>query len=50
MGDRSFCSPQLANSDALNNTTSFPNAASVIDADKVINTKLDSSQVEGEFC
>ncbi|XP_034442436.1 zinc finger matrin-type protein 1 isoform X1 [Hippoglossus hippoglossus] len=48
MDDRSVCSPQLAKSDALNNTTSFPNAASVIDADKVINTKLDSSQVQGD--
>nr|XP_019941916.1 PREDICTED: zinc finger matrin-type protein 1-like [Paralichthys olivaceus] len=48
MDDRSVYPPQLAEPDALNNTTSFPNAASVTDADKVINTKLDSSQVEGD--
>uniref|UniRef100_A0A3B4Y4M6 Zinc finger matrin-type 1 n=1 Tax=Seriola lalandi dorsalis TaxID=1841481 RepID=A0A3B4Y4M6_SERLL len=33
-------------SDAQNNTTSTPNAASVTDADKVINTKIDSTQIE----
>lgn len=49
MADRSVCAPQLAESDAKNNTTSPPQAASVTDADKVINTKLDSAQVEGEF-
>ncbi|XP_044023271.1 zinc finger matrin-type protein 1 [Siniperca chuatsi] len=48
MDDRSVCTPQLAESDAQNNTTSTPNAASVTDADKVINTKLDSTQVEGD--
>lgn len=46
----SVCSPLLAESDSQNNTTSTPNAASVTDADKVIKTKVDSTQVEGEFC
>lgn len=50
MDDRSVCAPQLAESDALNNTTSPPHAASVTDASKVINTKIDSAQFEGEFC
>ena len=50
MDDTFVCTPQLAESDAQYNTTSTPNAASVTDADKVINTKIDSSQVEGEFC
>ncbi|XP_040015048.1 zinc finger matrin-type protein 1 isoform X3 [Xiphias gladius] len=48
MDDTIVCSPQLAESDAQNNTTSTPNAASVTDADKVINTKIDSTQVEGD--
>ncbi|XP_070702752.1 zinc finger matrin-type protein 1 [Pempheris klunzingeri] len=48
MDDTSVCAPLLAESDAQNNTTSTPNAASVTDADKVINTKIDSAQVEGE--
>lgn len=50
MADTNVCAPQFAESDAQNNTTSTPNAASVTDADKVINTKIDSTQVEGEFC
>lgn len=50
MDDRSVCTPQFAESDSPNNTTSAPNAASVTDADKVINTKIDSTQVQGEFC
>ncbi|XP_028261300.1 zinc finger matrin-type protein 1 [Parambassis ranga] len=48
MDDMSVCSPLTAESDALNNTTSTPYAASITDADKVINTKIDSSQVEGD--
>ncbi|XP_034726043.1 zinc finger matrin-type protein 1 isoform X1 [Etheostoma cragini] len=47
MDGRSVCTPLLAESDAQNNTTSTPNAASVTDADKVINTKIDSTQVKG---
>lgn len=50
MDDRRVCAPLLAESDAQNNTTSAPHAASVIDADKVINTNIDNTQVEGEFC
>lgn len=50
MDDRSVCAPLLAESDAQNNTTSAPHAASLTDADTVINTKIDSTQVEGEFC
>ena len=50
MADRSVCTPLLAESDAQNNKTSTPHAASATDADKVINTKIDSTQVEGEFC
>ncbi|XP_071372677.1 zinc finger matrin-type protein 1 isoform X2 [Centroberyx affinis] len=49
MDDRSVCSPQLAESDAETNTTSAPNAASVTDADKVVNTKIDSAQSEGDL-
>lgn len=49
MDAQSVCTPQLAESDAEKNTTSTPNAASVTDADIVINTKIDSAQVEGEF-
>lgn len=49
MDDTSVCAPLLAEPDAQNNTTSTPNAASVTDADKVINTKIDSTQVEGEL-
>ncbi|XP_055364848.1 zinc finger matrin-type protein 1 isoform X2 [Betta splendens] len=41
------CSPLLAGSDSQNNTISAPNAASVTDADKVIKTKIASTQVEG---
>ncbi|XP_049430608.1 zinc finger matrin-type protein 1 [Epinephelus fuscoguttatus] len=48
MDDRSVCTLQLAESDAQYNTTSAPNAASVTDADTVINTKIDSTQVEGD--
>lgn len=50
MDDTSVCTPLPAESDSQNNTTSTPNVASVTDADKVINTKIDSTQVEGEFC
>lgn len=50
MDDASVCAPQLAETDAQNNTTSTPYAASVTDADKVINTNIDSTRVEGEFC
>ncbi|XP_069568567.1 zinc finger matrin-type protein 1 [Brachyistius frenatus] len=46
MDDTRVCTLLTAESDAQNNTTSTPNAASVTDADKVINTKLDSTQVE----
>lgn len=49
MADISACTPLLAESDTQNNTTSTPNAASVADADKVINIQIDSTQVEGEF-
>ncbi|XP_034546324.1 zinc finger matrin-type protein 1 isoform X4 [Notolabrus celidotus] len=42
------CNPLLALSDAKNNTFSTPNVASMTDAEKVINTKLDSTQVEGD--
>ncbi|XP_042262149.1 zinc finger matrin-type protein 1-like isoform X2 [Thunnus maccoyii] len=48
MDDRSVCTPHFAESDAQNNTTSTPIAASATDADKVINTKIDSTQVEGD--
>ncbi|XP_031711513.1 zinc finger matrin-type protein 1 [Anarrhichthys ocellatus] len=48
MDDRSVCTPLLAGSDTQNNSTSTPNAVSVTDADKVINTKIDSTQVEGD--
>lgn len=50
MEDTSVCTPLRAESDAQNNTTSSPHAASVTDADTVINTNIDSAQVEGEFC
>ncbi len=50
MEDRSVCNSLLAKSDAKNINTSTPHAASVTDADKVINTNIDSAQVEGEFC
>ncbi|XP_074529330.1 zinc finger matrin-type protein 1 isoform X2 [Halichoeres trimaculatus] len=42
------CNPLLALSDAKINTISSPNVASLTAADKVINTKSDSTQVEGE--
>ncbi|KAI4827179.1 hypothetical protein KUCAC02_030596 [Chaenocephalus aceratus] len=48
MDDRSVCSPLLAESEAQNNTTSTPNAASATGADKVINTQTDRAQVEGD--
>ncbi|XP_058488874.1 zinc finger matrin-type protein 1 [Solea solea] len=48
MDDVSVCAPLLAESDTQNNTSNAPNAASVIDADKVINTKIDNSQGEGD--
>ncbi|KAF7657801.1 hypothetical protein LDENG_00022110 [Lucifuga dentata] len=48
MDGRIVCTPQHAESDSENNITSSPNAASVTDADKVINTKIDNTQVEGE--
>ncbi|KAK2862426.1 hypothetical protein Q5P01_001959 [Channa striata] len=47
MDDTSVCPPLLAESDSPNNTTSPPNAASVTDVATVINTKIDSTQVEG---
>lgn len=50
MDDRRVCAPQFAESDAQNATISTPHAASVTDADKVINTNTDNTQVEGEFC
>lgn len=50
MDDTSVCTLPSAQSDAQNYTTSTPNAASVADADKVINTKIDSTKVEGELC
>lgn len=49
MDDTSGCTSLSAESDAQKNTTSTPNAASVTDADKVINNKIDSTQVEGEL-
>ncbi|KAK5872860.1 hypothetical protein PBY51_013522 [Eleginops maclovinus] len=48
MEDRSVCTPLLAKSEAQNNITSTPNAASAIGADKVINTQTDRAQVEGD--
>ncbi|KAK1901402.1 Zinc finger matrin-type protein 1 [Dissostichus eleginoides] len=48
MEDRSVCTPLLAESEAQNNTTSTPNAASATGADKVINTQTDRAQVEGD--
>ncbi|XP_034388527.1 zinc finger matrin-type protein 1 isoform X2 [Cyclopterus lumpus] len=48
MADISVCTPLLAESDTLNNTTSTPNAASVTDAGPVINTLIDRTQVEGD--
>lgn len=50
MDGKSVCAPLLAEPDALSLTTSTPHAASVTDADKVININIDSNQVEGEFC
>lgn len=50
MDDKSVCAPLLAEPDALSLSTSTPHAASVTDADKVININTDSNQVEGEFC
>uniref|UniRef100_A0A669CXP7 Zinc finger matrin-type protein 1 n=1 Tax=Oreochromis niloticus TaxID=8128 RepID=A0A669CXP7_ORENI len=46
MDDTSGCTSLTAESDAQNNIASIPNAASVTDADKVINNKIDSTQVE----
>nr|XP_040060542.1 zinc finger matrin-type protein 1 isoform X2 [Gasterosteus aculeatus aculeatus] len=48
MDDRSVCTPLLAESDTQNTTASSPNAASVTNAGKVINTQIDSTQVEGD--
>ncbi|XP_037304134.2 zinc finger matrin-type protein 1 isoform X1 [Pungitius pungitius] len=48
MDDRSVCTPLPAESDTQNTYASSPNAASVTNADKVINTKIDSTQVEGD--
>ncbi|XP_068171693.1 zinc finger matrin-type protein 1 [Antennarius striatus] len=48
MDDNGACAPLLAESDAQNYPMNSPYAASVIDTDKVINTKIDSTQVEGE--
>ncbi|KAM9859797.1 zinc finger matrin-type protein 1 [Aulostomus maculatus] len=47
MDEQSVCAPQLVESDAQSITRSAPLAASATDADKVINTKTDSTQVEG---
>ncbi|KAM7401762.1 hypothetical protein PAMP_017050 [Pampus punctatissimus] len=47
MDDIRVCTQHFAESDAQNNTTSTPIAASATDADKVINNKIDSTQVEG---
>ncbi|KAM6927929.1 zinc finger matrin-type protein 1 [Xenentodon cancila] len=47
MEDSRVWTPQTAESDDQNNISSFPNATSVTDRDKVINIKLDSTQVEG---
>ncbi|KAM8915996.1 zinc finger matrin-type protein 1 [Spinachia spinachia] len=48
MDDRSVCTPLLAESDTQNTTASSHNAASVTNADKVTNTKIDSTQFEGD--
>ncbi|XP_047437743.1 zinc finger matrin-type protein 1 [Mugil cephalus] len=48
MDDTSVCTLLSAQSDAQHYITSTPNAASVTDADKVINTKIASTQVEGD--
>ncbi|KAK2914771.1 hypothetical protein Q8A73_005365 [Channa argus] len=47
MDGTSVCTPRLAESDSQYNTTSTPNAASITDVVKAINTKIDSTQVEG---
>ncbi|KAM4613808.1 zinc finger matrin-type protein 1 [Polymixia lowei] len=49
MDERSVCTLQLTESDAENNTVSTPNAASITDAHKVINTKISSAQNEGDL-
>lgn len=50
MDDWRVCAPQLAESDAQNNTSSTPYEGSVTDAEKVININTGSSKLEGEFC
>ncbi|XP_056157715.1 zinc finger matrin-type protein 1 [Lampris incognitus] len=47
MDDINICTPRLTESDAAKNSIA-PNAASVTDDDKVINTKIDSALSEGE--
>ncbi|XP_029948297.1 zinc finger matrin-type protein 1 [Salarias fasciatus] len=49
MADRSVCTPLSVESDASNCTFRSPNANSFPDADKVINTKSDSTQVKGDM-
>lgn len=49
MDDTSGCTSLTAESDSQNNIASIPNATSVTGADKVINNKIDSTQVEGEL-
>ncbi|XP_068598943.1 zinc finger matrin-type protein 1 [Brachionichthys hirsutus] len=46
MDDKGVCAPLLVEADAQNNTMNSPYAASIIDSDKVINTQIDSTQVE----
>lgn len=50
MDDSRVCAPLLAESDAQNDTSRTHNESSVTDADKVINTNIDSTKFEGEFC
>lgn len=50
MDDSRVCAPLLAESDAQNDTSKTHYESSVTDADKVINTNIDSTKFEGEFC
>lgn len=50
MDEPSVFTPQFAELDAQNDTSSTPSATSDTGADNVINTKTDSTQVQGEFC
>lgn len=50
MDDSRVCAPLLAESDAQNDTSRTNYESSVTDADKVINTNIDSTKSEGEFC